>query len=349
MQASALDAEVNVQELLNCDANLHLAKGPATFKVKALGLPHAPKSEALHFIKAPKIWAELEKHITQDVFSNLVVVVGESLLPQAQAHKAVSVCLVSSHVELTLAKVSKIFYQKKFKNISWVLDGRTSGSAQIHPTALVSPLAFIGEHVEIAAGVEVMPGCYVGAHCKVGERTKIFPNTNLYPFVQIGADCRIHSSTVVGADGFGYVFDQGVHHKIWHLGGVIIHDNVEIGANTCVDAGTFSPTIIESGCIIDNQVQIGHNSRLGKAVVICGQSGLGGSSRVGDYSVFGGRVALGPQCEVGKYAKIAGAAIVNHSWGDGVELGGHPARPLKEWLKGLAVLKKLTQARSKQD
>ena len=126
------------------------------------------------------------------------------------------------------------------------------------------------------------------------------------------------------------------------MGSVIIGDKVEIGANTSVDGGTFSPTIIGAGSKIDNLVQIGHNCRVGIGVVICGQAGLAGSCVLGDYTVMGGRAAVGPGVIVGKGVQIAGNAGVIGNVGDGETVGGFPARDIKEWMKGIALVRKLS-------
>ena len=189
-----------------------------------------------------------------------------------------------------------------------------------------------------------MPGTVILPHSEIGDNTKIFSNVSIYPFTKIGKNCRIHSGTVIGSDGFGYTFHQGNHVKIWHMGGVDIRDDVEIGSNSSVDAGTFSPTIIGSGTRIDNLVQIAHNVKLGRGCVICGQAGIAGSAVLEDYVVMGGRAAVGPDSFIGMGTQIAGGAKVNESanWPAGSKLGGHPAKDLKEWMKGVAYLRTMS-------
>ena len=148
---------------------------------------------------------------------------------------------------------------------------------------------------------------------------------------------------VIGSDGFGYTFHQGQHKKIWHMGGVIIQDDVEIGSNSSVDMGTFSPTIIGAGTRIDNLVQVAHNCKIGKGCVLCGQSGVAGSAILEDFVVLGGRAAIGPDVHIGMGAQIAGGAKVTDGvWPAGSKLGGHPARDLREWMKGLAYVRKMS-------
>ncbi len=348
MEINSTPSKIKLSELLEADQLLSCVKKDIeSFSHDEIAIATDPKDHSLHFIKSEQYWKIFHEKIKKNNFSKLLVIADTKLKDLILAEKSIATCLLSTNVELSMALASKIFHQHKFVNCNNHLDGRLSGTAKIHPSALVSPLAFIGEYVEIAAGVEIMPGSYIGPYVSIGENSEVFPRVTIYSHVKIGKNCRIHAGTVVGSDGFGYVFDKGKHVKIWHIGSVIIKDDVEIGANCCVDAGTFVPTLIGDKCIIDNQVQIAHNTQLGTGVVICGQSGTGGSSKIGDYTVCGGRVAIGPQVELGKYVKVAGGGMVTKSFGDGVELGGHPARPLKEWLRSLALLNRLDKESKK--
>ena len=167
-------------------------------------------------------------------------------------------------------------------------------------------------------------------------------------FSKIGNSCRIHSGTTIGSDGFGYHFKNGEHHKIWHFGGVVIEDNVEIGANCSIDQGTFSPTFIQSGVKIDNLVQIAHNVNVAPGVILCGQVGLAGSSEVGAFSVLGGKAGLADGKKIGQASQVAGAGMVLSDIGEGSKVGGHPARPLNEWLKGVAFLRRAIKEKNKE-
>jgi len=129
---------------------------------------------------------------------------------------------------------------------------------------------------------------------------------------------------------------------------VVIGDDVEIGANTTIDRGTFSDTIVASGCIIDNQVQIAHNCKIGTGVIICGKVAMAGSTEIGDYTVIGGMAALGQDLKIGKACQIGGLAGVSGSWPDKSIIAGHPARDVKEWLRGVATLRKLSQPPAKE-
>jgi UDP-3-O-[3-hydroxymyristoyl] glucosamine N-acyltransferase len=257
---------------------------------------------------------------------------------------------ISSNVALSLTILSKPFYDKKFGSMNTQVDGRQMGTTEIHPTARISQNVFIGENVKVGAFVEIMPGSVIMPNVDIAENSKIFPNVTIYPFTKIGKNCRIHSGTVIGSDGYGYTFHQGQHKKIWHMGGVEIHDDVEIGSNSSIDMGTFSPTIIGPGTRIDNQVQVAHNVKLGRGVILCGQVGIAGSAVLEDFVVCGGKAAIGPDAHIGMGSQLAGGAVVTDgSWPAGSKLGGHPARDLKEWLKGLAYLRKVSLGDSKRE
>ena len=250
----------------------------------------------------------------------------------------------SQNVALSLTNISKPFYDKKLSGINSQVDGRQMGTVDIHPSAQVAQNVFIGEYVKIGADVEIMPGVVILSHSEIGEGTIIYPNVSIYPFSKIGKKCRIHSAVVIGSDGFGYTFNQGQHQKIWHMGGVEIHDDVEIGANSAIDAGTFSPTIVGAGTRIDNSVQIAHNCKVGRGCILCGHSGLAGSAVIEDYVVLGGKAGVGPDTHLGMGTQVAGAAMVNEGaiWPAGSKLGGHPARDLKEWMRGFAYIRKMS-------
>ncbi len=261
-----------------------------------------------------------------------------------EALQKLSFIATSPNVAMSLTTLSRPFYDSKFKDLNFQVDGRQMGSTSIDATARIAQGVFIGENVTIGANVVIHAGVTVLPQVEIADNTVIYPNVSIYPFTKIGKNCRIHSGVVIGSDGFGYTFDQGQHKKIWHMGGVVIHDNVEIGSNTSIDQGTFSPTIIGSGTRIDNLVQIAHNCRIGRGCVICGQAGLAGSVVLEDYVVLGGRAAVGPDSFIGMGSQIAGGAKVNESanWPAGSKLGGHPARDLKEWMRGVAYLRKVS-------
>ncbi len=248
----------------------------------------------------------------------------------------------TTDVSLSMSFFSKPFYEEKFQNINDMVDGRQMGTSTIHPTAWIAQGVFVGENVGISANVKIHPGVVLMSGVHIGEGSEIYPNTTLYRNVKIGNNVRIHAHCSIGADGFGYNFSKGVHHKVWHMGSVIVGDDVEIGANSCIDSGSFSPTIIGPGTKMDNLVQVGHNCKLGVGVILCGQVAIGGSTNIGDFTVFGGQAGAANGLEIGKCVQVAGASGATNNIEDGAAVGGFPARNIKEWIKGMALVRKLS-------
>lgn len=324
---------------------VHLA-GPGT--VTTIMLPHELTDGGLVFIKNAKFLQALSERFAAAAPRAAAAIfdrkLWQGLAPEAQAdwtHKLGAVA-TTANVPLTMARLSAPLYQAKFQNWQGIVDGRQLGTTDIHPSAQIAQGVFIGEHVSIGPNVVIHAGCVVSSHVRIGADTVLFPHVVLYPFTELGQGVRIHANSTIGADGFGYVFDKGVHHKIWHTGGVVIHDQVEVGANSSIDMGAFTPTVIGRGTRIDNQVQIGHNTKIGAGCVLCGQVGVSGSVVLEDFVVLGGRAAIGPDAHIGKGSQIAGGAMVNEGavWPAGSVLGGHPARDLKEWMRTFAWVRK---------
>ena len=244
-------------------------------------------------------------------------------------------------VDLALSRFSKLFYDEFNAQGDDLIDGRKTGTAKVDPASAIAENVFIGAGVAIGAHVVIHSGCAILSYSTIGEHTVLYPNVVIYRNVHIGKNCRIHANTAVGSDGYGYNYFKGEHLKVWHFGGVVIKDSVEIGSGTSIDQGTFSPTMIGEGTKIDNQVHMGHNCKIGKGVLITGQSGFSGSVTVGDYVVMGGCANFAPGVVVGKHAQIGGLSGVTGDVPEGATYAGYPARPLNEFLRSVATLRKL--------
>ncbi len=227
----------------------------------------------------------------------------------------------------------------------------------IHPSAQVDPTATVGE------GTSVGAGCYIGPGAVIGKGTRLYPNVTildesvigdgcvLWPGVvvrdrcQIGHSCILHAGVSIGADGFGFrpSADRRSLVKIPHIGSVQIGNAVEIGANSCVDRGKFSATVIGDGTKIDNLVQIGHNCRIGRCCVIAACTGVAGSVTMGDGVMVGGCVAVKDQVTIGSGARIGGGSGVTADVPAGQTVVGYPAREHQETLRQWAALKKLPE------
>ena len=204
----------------------------------------------------------------------------------------------------------------------------------------------------VAADFRLEPGVFIGAGCSVGEKVTIgegstlHANVTIYGRVRIGRNAIIHSGAVIGADGFGFALDESRRYvKFPQVGTVEIGNDVEIGANTCIDRAALGVTSIGNGVKLDNQVHIGHNCRIGNHVVIAAQTGLSGGVTVGDYAVIGGQVGVGDKARIEAGAMVgSGAGILpSKIVRAGEPVWGTPARPLREYLRSLAILSRLSR------
>lgn len=233
-----------------------------------------------------------------------------------------------------------LFPEKKFKpgvHGSSVV----ASSAVIHPTAHVGPHCVIHDNVRLAAGVVVQSGSHIAHDCALGDGTHLFSNVTLYPRTQIGKRVRIHAGSVIGSDGFGYVFDSGIHHKIPQVGNVVIHDDVEIGANVTVDRGALGSTEIGRGTKIDNLVQIAHNLKVGENCIIVAQSGLAGSTKIGNGTTIAAQVGVAGHLNIGDEVTIMARAGVMNDVPDGEVWLGAPARPHRRMKRQFIAVEQL--------
>lgn len=306
------------------------------------------RAGTIAFIKNNKFLQQLDQRLSTENLKAAGVVMDAKiwfkLAPDVQSsYKSLLGYIgLSPNVPLSITRLSEPLHREIFSPLQSAVDGRQMGNTEIDPSSVIAQGVFIGEFVKIAANVTIHPGAVIHPRVQIGEGSEIFGNVVVYPLTQIGKRVRVHANSVVGADGFGYVFHQGQHKKIWHMGGVEIHDDVEIGANSSIDMGAFTPTVIGAGTRIDNQVQIGHNVKIGKGCILCGQSGVAGSAVLDDFVVLGGRVAVGPEAHLGQGVQAAGGAMINEAavWPPGSVVAGHPARDIKEWMRAFAWVRK---------
>jgi UDP-3-O-[3-hydroxymyristoyl] glucosamine N-acyltransferase len=216
-------------------------------------------------------------------------------------------------------------------------------SARVDPTAHIGPYCIVGEKVRIGPRSVLRGLIYIGADCLVGEDATIFPNVTLYPRTEVGNRVRIHSGTVVGSDGFGYVLDNGVHRKVPQIGNVIICDDVELGANVTVDRGALGPTIVGKGTKIDNLVQIAHNVTVGEHCIIVSQVGISGSTKLGNYVILGGQVGLAGHLKIGNRVSVAAQSGVMHNIPDGETWIWTPAQPDRQAKRQMIALQQLPE------
>jgi UDP-3-O-[3-hydroxymyristoyl] glucosamine N-acyltransferase len=248
-----------------------------------------------------------------------------------------------SNARIAFAKVLPLFFpERKFGpgiHPSAIIDS----SSKIDPTAHIGPYCVIAENVKIGPNVVLESGIHVGPSTSIGGDTHIFPSVSIYALTQIGQRVRIHAGTVIGSDGFGYVFDAGAHRKIPQVGCVIIQDDVEIGANVCIDRGALGPTTIGKGTKIDNLVQIAHNVTIGEHCLIVGQAGIAGSTKLGSYTTLAGQVGIAGHLKIGNKVIVAAQSGVMHDIPDGGKWLGAPAQPDRDAKRQMIALQQLPE------
>ena len=220
---------------------------------------------------------------------------------------------------------------------------RIAASAQIDPSAHIGPGCSIGENVSIGARTVLMGGNHVARDCRVGDDVRLSPNVVLYARTEVGHRVMIHAGTVIGSDGYGYVFDQGRHRKILQVGRVIIHNDVEIGANAAIDRGALGPTIIGEGTKIDNLVHIAHNVVLGRHCLIMGQVGFAGSTQLGDYGVIASQSGIAGHLKLGRQSIVGAKSGVMRDVADKETVLGIPAAPDKQAKRQWIAVQRLPE------
>ena len=225
-----------------------------------------------------------------------------------------------------------------FAKVVWQLQPPPAPSPGVHPTAI------IGSDCTIAVDAAIGPYCVIGDRVTIGPGSRLMPHVTIYHDVTIGARALIHSGAVLGADGFGFVFEKDHYEKFPQIGRVCLGDDVEIGAGSAVDRAALGVTSIGDGTKLDNMVHIGHNCRIGRHVVIVAQTGMAGGTVVEDYAVIGGQVGIGDNVTIQARAVIgSGAGILTGKIvrGGGEVYWGTPARPLKDYLEAQANVARL--------
>ena len=206
----------------------------------------------------------------------------------------------------------------------------------------IDPLAFVSKTAEIGKDVYIGPFTYIGEGVKIGDGTRIFPNVTIYDGCKIGKNVTIHAGAVIGADGFGFAPNTEGYEKIPQLGIVIIEDNVEIGANTCVDRSTMGETIIHKGVKLDNLIQVAHNCEIGENTVMSAQVGMAGSTKIGAWCMVGGQAGFSGHIKIADKTFVgAQSGVISNTKGNGEQLIGAPAIDPKVFFKAQAVMKRL--------
>jgi UDP-3-O-[3-hydroxymyristoyl] glucosamine N-acyltransferase len=214
---------------------------------------------------------------------------------------------------------------------------------EVDPSASIGPYAVIGAGSRIGAGAVIHAAVSIGRRCVVGEGAVLHPHAVLYDETEVGPHSVVHAGAVLGADGFGYATQEGSHHKVPQVGRVVIEGDVEIGANSTVDRATLGETRIGEGTKIDNLVQVGHNVRVGRHCILCGQAGIAGSTRLGDGVVLAGQAGVAGHIQLGDRVQVAAKSAALATVESGKVVAGIPAVELRRWRRQVALLSRLEE------
>ncbi len=291
------------------------------------------------------IFAQEQRDLAQALSSRASAVIAGEFADSTSSSKPL---LISRAPRLAFARAGALLHPPK------TYSPGVHATAVIHPSAKIAGTAAVDAHAVIEAGAIIGERSHIGASCSIGEGVMIgdgcdlYPGVVVYPGTTLGRRVVVHAGAVLGSDGFGYVRDEtyGGYQKFPQIGELVIGDCVEIGANCTIDRGALDETVIGPGTKLDNLVHIGHNDIVGANVVIAAQTGVSGSSQIGDECVIGGQVGIGDHVKIEAGTILGGQSGVLPGKvlrGKGVLHWGTPARPIKQYLKELAVLARLAR------
>lgn len=310
-------------------------EGDETVKIHTFTKIEEGAPGAISFVANPKY--------TQYLYDTKasIVIVNDSL----KIEKAVAVTLIRvADAYESIAKLLQVYQQltaRKREGTSSLAS--VASTASVGQGAFVGAFAVIGDHTSVGEHSQIYPGVVLGDNVRIGERTTLYPNVTVYDGCVIGNDVIIHSGSVIGADGFGFVPGENGYDKIPQIGNVVIEDNVEIGANTCIDRSTMSSTVIRRGVKLDNLIQIAHNVEVGANTVMSAQVGVAGSTTIGEWCMFGGQVGISGHIHIGDRTLLgAQSGAPGNIKGNETLLGSPPMNP-KGFFKSQAIFRRLPE------
>ncbi len=241
----------------------------------------------------------------------------------------------------SLAKLLNLYEQSKPKLKGIDSLAYIAPTAQIGKDVYIAPFAYVGENAVVGDNTMIYPHATVGEGARIGNDCILYANVTVYHDCRIGNHCILHSGCVIGADGFGFAPTPQGYEKIPQIGITILEDNVEIGANTCVDRATMGATIVHSGVKLDNLIQVAHNDEIGSHTVMAAQVGIAGSTKVGEWCMFGGQVGIAGHIHIGDKVNLGAQSGVPSSLKEGSQLIGTPPMEMKPYFKSQSVFRKL--------
>ena len=287
---------------------------------------------AMSFLANPKY--------TEYIYTTLssIVLVNRDFEPKGE----ISATLIKvDNAYESLAKLMMMYEAGKPKKQGISSLASIAASAKIGENCYIAPFVVIGEGCEIGDNCHILDGTSIGDGAKVGNNCLLYAHVTVYHDCRIGNDCILHSGCVIGADGFGFAPTAAGYNKIPQTGIVIIEDNVEIGANTCVDRATMGATIIHSGVKLDNLIQIAHNDEVGSHTVMASQVAVAGTTKIGEWCVFGGQAGISGHSTIGDHTTIGPKCGTLGNIKSGLRLMGSPAMDAKDFMRVSAYIRRL--------
>lgn len=307
-------------------------EGDKDAKVRTFAKIEEGVEGAISFLSNPKY-----THYIYDTKSS-VVIVNEDV--ELEGTVAPTLIRVKNAYE-SIAQLLQIYEASKPKKTGVSPQAYISPTANLGKDCYVGPFACIGEGTVIGDGCQIYPHAVVGDNVKMGNGCILYPNTTVYQGCKIGNNVTLHAGSVIGADGFGFAPNADGYDKIPQIGIVTIEDNVEIGANTCVDRSTMGSTVIRKGVKLDNLVQVAHNVEIGENTVMSAQVGIAGSTKVGSWCMFGGQVGIAGHITIGDKTFLGAQSGVPGSLKGGEELIGTPPMNPRNYFKSQAIFRRL--------
>ena len=323
MEFSAKQIAEYIQGVIEGDENATVH----TFAKIEEGIPGA-----ISFLSNPKY-----THYIYDTLSSIVLV-NKDFVPE----KEVKTTLIRvDNAYESLAKLLNLYEMSKPKKTGVDPLAYIAPTAKIGQNVYIAPFACVADGAEVGDNTILHPHATVGTNAKVGSDCILYPHATVYHDCRVGNQCILHAGSVIGADGFGFAPSPEGYEKIPQIGIAILEDNVEVGANTCIDRATMGATIIRKGVKLDNLIQIAHNVEVGSHTVMASQVGIAGSTKVGEWCMFGGQTGLAGHIKIGNKVNLGAQSGVPGSIKDGQNLIGTPPMELKGYFKSSAVFKKL--------
>ncbi|MBQ8241932.1 MAG: UDP-3-O-(3-hydroxymyristoyl)glucosamine N-acyltransferase [Bacteroidaceae bacterium] len=323
MEFSAKQIAEYIQGVIEGDENATVH----TFAKIEEGIPGA-----ISFLSNPKY-----THYIYDTQSSIVLV-NKDFAPE----KEVKTTLIRvDNAYESLAKLLNLYEMSKPKKTGVDPLAYIAPTAKIGQNVYIAPFACVADGAEVGDNTVLHPHATVGTSAKVGSDCILYPHATVYHDCHVGNRCILHAGSVIGADGFGFAPSPEGYEKIPQIGIVILEDNVEVGANTCIDRATMGATIIRKGVKLDNLIQIAHNVEVGSHTVMASQVGIAGSTKVGEWCMFGGQVGIAGHIKIGNKVNLGAQSGVPGSIKDGQNLIGTPPMELKAYFKSSAVFRKL--------